>query len=71
MQLTRNQMRTMLNHKDSPYIRCLGFLYLRYTTPPADLFNWYEMYLDDPEVFSPGADKSNEVYVTLCVQLGA
>jgi pre-mRNA-splicing factor 38B len=35
---------------DSPFIRGLGFMYVRYTQPPEDLFNWYEPYLDDTEV---------------------
>ena len=28
----------------------LGFMYLRYTQPPADLYDWYEDYLQDEEV---------------------
>lgn len=27
----------------------LGFMYLRYTQPPADLYDWYEDYLQDEE----------------------
>ena len=70
MRLTRNQLRSMLNHADSVYIRCLGFLLLRYATPPAELYMWYEPYLDDLEVFSPGADSSVTVYVAvLCGRL--
>ena len=63
MTITRNQMHAMLNHKDSPYIRCLGFLHLRFTAPPADLYDWFEPHLDDLETFSPGADKSKRMYV--------
>ena len=29
LKLTRRQVTTMLNHRDSPYIRGLGFLYIR------------------------------------------
>lgn len=36
-------------HTDSPYIRALGFMYIRYTQPPADLYDWYEEYLQDEE----------------------
>jgi pre-mRNA-splicing factor 38B len=61
MQVTWNQMRALINHTDSPYIRCLGFLHLRYTAPPGELFDWYETYLDDPEVFTPTADKTTEM----------
>lgn len=31
------------------HIRALGFLYLRYVCKPADLWEWYEPYLDDEE----------------------
>lgn len=39
----------LINHTDSPYIRALGFMYIRFTQPPADLFDWYEEYLLDEE----------------------
>lgn len=31
------------------YLVCLGFMYIRYSQPPADLFDWYEEYLQDEE----------------------
>ena len=34
---------------DSPYIRCIGFLYLRYACEPRLLWNWFEPYLYDEE----------------------
>lgn len=42
-------MTLMLDHHDSPFIRCVGFLYLRYATDPARLYNWFEPYLYDEE----------------------
>ena len=39
----------MLDHVDSPYIRCIGFLYLRYAADPATLYSWFEPYLHDEE----------------------
>ena len=39
----------LLNHGDSPHIRLLGFLYLRYATPPAELWAWFAPHLDDEE----------------------
>ena len=39
----------MLEHVDSPYIRCIGFLYLRYAADPSTLWSWYEPYLYDEE----------------------
>ncbi|XP_012350476.1 pre-mRNA-splicing factor 38B isoform X1 [Apis florea] len=49
LRLTRKQLNGLINHPDSPYIRALGFMYIRYTQPPADLFNWYSDYLEDEE----------------------
>ncbi|KAF2354163.1 Pre-mRNA-splicing factor 38 [Trinorchestia longiramus] len=49
LRLTRKQVNGMLNHTDSPYIRGLGFMYLRYTQPPPDLWSWMEPYLEDEE----------------------
>jgi len=42
-------MTLMLNHVDSPYIRCIGFLYLRYGTNPADIWERFHPYLYDDE----------------------
>jgi pre-mRNA-splicing factor 38B len=52
MRVTFKQMEVMLKHKDSPYIRCLGFLYLRYYCEPKSLFEYFEPYLDDMEEFT-------------------
>ncbi|XP_023713911.1 pre-mRNA-splicing factor 38B isoform X2 [Cryptotermes secundus] len=49
LKLTRKQVNGLLTHPDSPYIRGLGFMYIRYTQPPADLWDWYDAYLEDPE----------------------
>eukprot|EP00058_Branchiostoma_floridae_P003344 XP_002588832.1 hypothetical protein BRAFLDRAFT_129046 [Branchiostoma floridae] len=49
LKLTRKQVNGLLQHGDSPYIRGLGFMYIRYTQPPADLWEWYEPYIDDDE----------------------
>lgn len=42
-------MNSMLQHKDSPYIRCTGALYLRYAAEPSSLHRWFEPYLFDEE----------------------
>lgn len=39
----------MLDHVDSPYIRCIGFLYLRYVSDPSRLWDWVSPYLYDKE----------------------
>ncbi|CAB3259274.1 unnamed protein product [Arctia plantaginis] len=55
LRLTRKQVNGLLQHTDSPYIRALGFMYIRYTQPPQDLFDWYADYLDDEEEVDPRA----------------
>eukprot|EP01119_Soliformovum_irregulare_P015662 TRINITY_DN4434_c0_g1_i2.p1 TRINITY_DN4434_c0_g1~~TRINITY_DN4434_c0_g1_i2.p1 ORF type:complete len:282 (-),score=49.41 TRINITY_DN4434_c0_g1_i2:24-869(-) len=52
MKLTYNQATALVKHKDSPYIRALGFLYLRYSLPPRNLWNWFSTYVDDEEEIS-------------------
>ncbi|KAK3774365.1 hypothetical protein RRG08_049022 [Elysia crispata] len=49
LKLTKKQLVNLITHRDSPYIRGLGFMYIRYCQPPADLWDWYEPYLDDEE----------------------
>ncbi|CAM9473366.1 unnamed protein product, partial [Phaeothamnion confervicola] len=50
MRLTAKQMKGLLSHRDSPFIRCIGLLY---TCPPKDLWRWFEPLLDDAEEFRP------------------
>ncbi|KAJ3033711.1 PRP38 pre-mRNA processing factor 38 domain-containing protein B, partial [Rhizophlyctis rosea] len=49
LKLTIKQIEGLIDHTDSPYIRALGFLYLRYVCKPADLWDWFGDYLDDEE----------------------
>lgn len=42
-------MEQMLNHVDSPYIRCIGFLYIRYACDPKEIWEWFMPYLYDTE----------------------
>lgn len=56
MKLTVKQMHGLLKHEDSPYIRCIGFLYLRYVADPKTLWGWFEPYVKDDEEFSPGSN---------------
>lgn len=61
LKLTRKQVVGLINHTDSPYIRALGFMYIRYTQPPADLWDWYEPYLDDDEKIDVKAGGGKEM----------
>ena len=60
LHLTKSQIRRLLDHTDSPYLRALGFLYLRYVCDPKTLFSWCEKYLDDEEKLSPQGDQSQQ-----------
>lgn len=42
-------MKLLLDHVDSPYIRGIGFLYLRYAGEPSSIWRWIEPYLYDNE----------------------
>ncbi|GAB4827281.1 suppressor of rad53 null lethality [Ancistrocladus abbreviatus] len=55
MKLTVKQMHGLLKHTDSPYIRAIGFLYLRYAADPKTLWSWFDPYVKDDEEFSPGS----------------
>ncbi|KAL4854361.1 Pre-mRNA splicing factor SR-like 1 [Chlorella vulgaris] len=47
------QVRQMLDHRDSPFIRAIGLLYLRYVCDPRQLWEWFRTYLRDEEDFEP------------------
>eukprot|EP00871_Galdieria_phlegrea_P005632 jgi/Galph1/606/GphlegSOOS_G5436.1 len=47
LKLSAKQVRVLLKHRDSPYIRALGFLYLRFGIDPRELWNWFESYLTE------------------------
>ncbi|RCH88698.1 PRP38 pre-mRNA processing factor 38 domain-containing protein B [Rhizopus azygosporus] len=49
IRLTIRQIENLVEHGDSPYIRAIGFLYLRYVCAPAKLWDWFQYYLEDDE----------------------
>jgi len=56
LKLTRKQLRLMLNHKDSPYIRGLAVLYLRFVCDPKELWGWLQPFVQDEEKLSEMGD---------------
>jgi len=50
LKVTKKQVYALIEHADSPYIRGVGFMFLRYTLPPQLMWDWFEPYLDDEEV---------------------
>lgn len=49
LRCSEKQMTLMLNHVDSPYIRCIGFLYLRYGANATDVWERFQPFLYDEE----------------------
>lgn len=52
--LFRSFFLVFLRHKDSPYIRAIGFLFLRCVVDSKLLWGWFEPYLQDKTSFIPG-----------------
>lgn len=70
MKLTMKQMNGLLTFEGAPFVRAVGLLYLRYTCPPADLWKWYEPYLEDEEDIKPCSDKSITMTIgSYCIKL--
>ncbi|RKP22854.1 PRP38 family-domain-containing protein [Syncephalis pseudoplumigaleata] len=49
LRLSVRQVSGLLNHTDSPYIRGIGCLYVRYIAKPSTIWDWLADYLDDEE----------------------
>ncbi|KAI8137264.1 PRP38 family-domain-containing protein [Fennellomyces sp. T-0311] len=49
LRLTVKQIENLIDHPDSPYIRAIGFLYLRYVCAPAQYWDWFQYYLEDDQ----------------------
>lgn len=69
LKLNRHQIMKMLNHPDSPYIRGLGFLYLRYSLPPEHLLPFFEDYLEDEDEIDPKAGGGEPMTIGQMVQM--
>uniref|UniRef100_A0A0G4FPA4 Pre-mRNA-splicing factor 38 n=1 Tax=Chromera velia CCMP2878 TaxID=1169474 RepID=A0A0G4FPA4_9ALVE len=63
IRLTDYQMKQLLDSVDSVYVRCAGFLFLRYVHPPEKIWSWWEPYFLDDEEFAPGSDKTKKMTI--------
>jgi len=54
--LDSRQLRRLIESQESPYIRCLGLLYVRFGLPHDHLLGWLTEYLLDDEEFKPSPD---------------
>jgi pre-mRNA-splicing factor 38B len=61
MRMTENQMELTLKHPDSPFIRGIGFLYLRYAGQPAELAKWIQPHLHDEQEITAETRKTTTV----------
>lgn len=43
------QIKELLDYQGAPYVRCAGFLYLRFCCNPEHLWDWFGKYLLDEE----------------------
>jgi pre-mRNA-splicing factor 38B len=53
MELEDAQITHLIRHRDSPYIRALGFLYVRYVVDHKEMPRWFEPYFADDEPIAP------------------
>lgn len=53
-------MTLLLTHADSPFIRAIGFLYLRYVGDPKCVYKWIEPYLYDDEPIEARASSAKQ-----------
>ncbi|KAJ3265209.1 hypothetical protein HDU77_006064 [Chytriomyces hyalinus] len=49
LKLTVKQIEGLVDNADSPHIRAMGFIYLRYVCDPHELWAWFGDYLEDDE----------------------
>ena len=56
MELSDGNVWHLLRHGDSPFIRALGFLYVRYVKNGRELLKWCEEFFGDEEKFKPSPD---------------
>jgi len=57
-QLTKQQVTTLINHPDSPYINMIGFMYLRHVCAPKELLAWFTPHFGNKAKFSELKDGS-------------
>merc|ERR1711957_303532 len=50
------QLRRLIDHMENPYVRCVGFLFIRFGLSPEALWGWLGEYLLDDEELRPTKD---------------
>jgi pre-mRNA-splicing factor 38B len=63
LKLTESQVKFLINKKEFPYLRCAGFLYIRFLIDPKDLWSRLSPYLFDQQSFYPILDQKNTITI--------
>lgn len=61
--LDDRMLRRLLNSQESAYLRCAGFLYVRFGLPHEALWDWLGEYVLDDEVFQPTQDSDQKTTI--------
>jgi pre-mRNA-splicing factor 38B len=56
MAIDSRQLKRLIDNTDNPYVRCSGFLFIRFGLPSEQLFPWLGEYLLDDEELRPAKD---------------
>lgn len=63
LKLTEIQVKFMTNNPENVYIRCAGFLYIRYLCEPKELYNRLSPYLYEVDLVQPTVDSKNLITI--------
>ena len=63
MQLTINQVKSIVEYKANTFVRSTGFLYIRYACDPEYLWAWFKKYLLDDEEIRPCIDNTQDMTI--------
>lgn len=63
MGIDSRQLKRLIDNTDNPYVRCAGFLFIRFGLPHDQLWPWLGEYVLDDEELRPAKD--SEYYTTL------
>ena len=66
MGLNEKQVRAMLDTELSPFVRAVGFLYLRFSLNPRNIWDWIKGYVDDEVRQGPDAEARPPSSVSCC-----
>ncbi|CAK0858986.1 unnamed protein product, partial [Prorocentrum cordatum] len=61
--LDRSRLQKLMDSQESPFIRCAGFLYVRFGLPHDQLLGWLGDYILDDEEFKPSAETDQRLTI--------